>query len=150
VDQTFRTFDTTTEHTIRLSADATGISWMTLRAVYEHNTRVGSGLDEQTLDDIGEQVSLRQFDISDRTSHRFSGLVIVAPGSPLSSNGSAFVGRENRPGAVFGLRSNDTSGVSVGVDYVPASAISASVSYEFDKYTSLQASRQANPGPQFE
>jgi len=30
VDQTFRLFDTTTENTLRLSADATGISWLTL------------------------------------------------------------------------------------------------------------------------
>ena len=67
-----RTFDTTTEDTLRVSADATGLSWLTLRAVYERAKRVGSGLDEQALDDIGEQVSLRQFDISDRAAAAFS------------------------------------------------------------------------------
>ena len=44
IDQTFRTFDTTTENTRALSADATGISWLMLRAVYEHAKRVGNGL----------------------------------------------------------------------------------------------------------
>jgi MtrB/PioB family decaheme-associated outer membrane protein len=149
VDQTFRLFDTTTENTIRLSADATGVRWLTVRAVYEHGKRVGSGFDEQTLDDIGEQVSLRQFDISDRNSNRFSGILIVNPTSELSFNATAFVGREDRPGAVFGLRSNDNTGASVGVDYVPSDAVSAGLSYEYENYAALQASRQANPGPQF-
>ncbi len=149
VDQSFRSFDTSTENTLRLSADATGINWLTVRAVYEHGKRVGSGFDEQTLDDIGEQVSLRQFDISDRNSDRFSGIFIVSPLSQLSLNWTAFVGREDRPGAVFGLRSNNNTGFSAGFDYVPGNAVSAGVSYEYEKYTSLQASRQANPGVQF-
>lgn len=149
VDQTFRVFDTTTENTFRVSADATGINWLTLRAIYEHGKRVGSGLDEQTLDDIGEQVSLRQFDISDRSSDRFSGILIVTPISQLSLNGTAAVGREDRPGAVFGLRSNNNNSVSAGFDYVPNNSVSAGMSYQYEKYTALQASRQANPGAQF-
>jgi MtrB/PioB family decaheme-associated outer membrane protein len=150
INQTFRTFDTTTEDTLRLSADATGMSWLTLRAVYEHGKRVGSGLDEQTLDDIGEQVSLRQFDISDRSSDRFSGIVQVIPFSALSFNATVSVGREDRPGSVFGLRSNDNHAYSLGVDYVPRDAVSIGLSYEYEKYDALQASRQANPGVQFD
>src|SRR4029079_3247385 len=34
IDQTFRTFDTTTENTVRLSADMNGVGWLTVRAVY--------------------------------------------------------------------------------------------------------------------
>ncbi len=150
VDETFRTFDTTTTNTLRLSADATGISWLTVRAVYEHAKRVGTGLDEQTLDDIGEQVSLRQFDISDLTSDRFSGIVVLTPFSQLSFNGTASVGREDRPGTVFGLRSNDNSGFSAGFDYVPSKSVSAGLSYDYERYTALQASREANPGAQFD
>jgi MtrB/PioB family decaheme-associated outer membrane protein len=149
VDQTFRTFDTTTENTVRLSADATGVQWLTVRAVYEHAQRAGSGLDEQTLDDIGEQVSLRQFDISDRNSNRFSGIVIVTPVPSVSFNATAFVGREDRPGTVFGLRSNDNTGGSIGFDFIPSNAVSVGASYEYETYSALQASRQANPGPQF-
>src|SRR5207248_226757 len=107
IDQTFRSFDTTTEDIVRLSADASGVSWLTVRGVYEHGKRVGSGFDEQALDDIGEQVSLRQFDISDRTSNRFSAIAQVMPLSQLSVNGSFSLGNEDRPGAGFGLRSND-------------------------------------------
>jgi MtrB/PioB family decaheme-associated outer membrane protein len=149
INETFRTFDTTTEDTVRVSADATGVQWLTLRAVYEHARRVGSGLDAQVLDDIGEQVSLRQFDISDRNSDRFSGIVQLIPRSSLSFNATASAGREDRPGTVFGLRSNTNHTYSAGVDFVPRAAISMGLSYDYEKYDALQASRQASPGPQF-
>jgi len=149
LNQTFRTFDTTTENTVRLSADATGVSWLTLRGVYEHAKRVGTGFDEQTLDDIGEQISLRQFDISDRNTDRFSAIVQMMPTSSLSFNGTVSAGREDRPETVFGLRSNDSRGYSVGMDFVPRDAVSFGMSYEFERYSAVQASRQANPGPQF-
>src|SRR5262249_8409237 len=84
LSQTFRTFDTQHEDWLRLSADATGIHMMTLRAVYEFSNRNGTGLDEQSLDDVGEQTSLRQFDISNRKTNRFSAIVIAQPNSNLS------------------------------------------------------------------
>lgn len=149
LDQTFRSFDTVTEDTLRLSADATGFSWLTLRGVFEHAKRVGTGLDEGALDDVGEQVSLRQFDISDRTSDRVSTIVQVMPVAEVSFNATASIGREDRPGAVFGLRSNDNNAYSVGVDVVPRSAVSLGLNYEREKYDTLQNSRQANPGVQF-
>jgi len=135
---------------VRFSYDASGISWLMLRAVYEHGKRTGSGLDEQALDDIGEQVSLRQFDISDRTFNRTSLVAQVTPVSSFSVNGSVTASDEDRPGTVFGLRSNDGRSYSIGVDYVPRPSISVGAEYTWEKYTSLQASRQANPGPQFD
>jgi MtrB/PioB family decaheme-associated outer membrane protein len=150
IEQTFRFVDTTTENTVRVSADASGINWLMLRAVYEHGKRTGSGFDEQALDDIGEQVSLRQFDISDRTSNRASLIAQVTPVSSFSLNGSVSAGNEDRPGTGFGLRSNDNRSYSVGVDYVPRPQVSVGAQYTREKYTSLQASRQANPGAQFD
>jgi MtrB/PioB family decaheme-associated outer membrane protein len=149
IDQTFRTFDSTTENRLRLSVDATAIRGITLRGVYEYAKRTGSGLDEQSLDDIGEQVSLRQFDISDFSQHRFSAIAMYTL-SQLSFNGTVSVGRDDRPGDVFGLRSSDSNGVGVGVDYVPSKAVSMGATYQYEKYTALSASRQANPGPQFD
>ena len=113
-------------------------------------TRVGTGVDEQSLDDIGEQTSLRQFDISDRTVNRFSAMVIGSPISSLSLNGTAFVGRDTRPDSGFGLLSNDTNGFAAGFDYVPNNTASVGASYQYERYTSLQKSRQADPGPQFD
>jgi MtrB/PioB family decaheme-associated outer membrane protein len=149
IDQTFRFFDTTTENTLRVSADTSGLSWLMLRVVYEHAKRTGSGFDEQALDDIGEQVSLRQFDISDRTSNRVSLVTQVTPVSSFSVNGSVSASNEDRPGTGFGLRSNDGRSYEIGADYVPRPSMSVGASYTWEKYTSLQASRQANPGAQF-
>jgi hypothetical protein len=150
MNETFRTFDSTTTNTVRLSADATGIRWLTVRGVYEYARRTGTGLDEQSLDDIGEQTSLRQFDIANQNTNRFSAIVIAMPAPSLSINGSGFVGRVTLPSSGFGLLNNDTNGVSVGFDYVPGTAVSMGASYQYERYTSLQKSRQANPGVQFD
>src|SRR5262249_15883972 len=72
------------------------------------------------------------------------------PTSSLSFNGTASVGSEDRPGAVFGLRSNDNHAFSAGFDFVPRESVSLGASYEYEKYDALQASRQANPGAQFD
>jgi hypothetical protein len=150
VEQDFRTFDTTTENTLRLSADLTGVGWLTVRGVYEHAKRTGTGLDEQSLDDIGEQVSLRQFDISDRDVDRFSAIVMVMPSSSTSITTTGFVGRDTRPASGFGLLENNTNGVSIGFDYVPTMKVSLGALYQYEHYTALQKSRQANPGVQFD
>jgi MtrB/PioB family decaheme-associated outer membrane protein len=150
VGQTFRSFDTTTEDTVRLSVDASRLSWLMLRAVYEHAKRLGNGFDEQALDDIGEQTSLRQFDMSDRVANRVSLVAQVTPVSAFSINGTISGGTEDRGQQVFGLRSNDGRTYAAGFDYVPAPAISLGMLYTWEHYTSLQASRQANPGPQFD
>jgi MtrB/PioB family decaheme-associated outer membrane protein len=149
LNQTFRFYDTTTEDTARLSADLTGLNWLTLRGLYEHGRRVGSGFDEQALDDIGEQVSLRQFDLSNRNSDRVSAIVQVMPASVWSVNGSLSAGREKRPGNAFGLRSNNNHAYSVGADFAPRDTVSFGLSYDDETYATLQASRQANPGVQF-
>jgi MtrB/PioB family decaheme-associated outer membrane protein len=150
VDETFRTFDTTAEDTGRVSADLTGLPYVSVRAVYEHGKRVGSGLDEQALDDIGEQVSLRQFDISNRVTDRFSTIVQAMPLSTVSVTFTGSVGREDRPDTGFGLLSNDNHAVSFGVDYVPRDSISMGIEYQIERYDTLQQSRQANPGPEFD
>lgn len=150
IEQTFREFDTTAENTVRLSADTMGLSWVSLRAVYEHAKRTGSGFDEQSLDDTGEQISLRRFDISDRSSNRVSFIAQVTPVPAFSVNGLISAGNEDRGATVFGLRSNDNRGYQIGFDFVPTPAVSLGASYERERYSSLQASRQANPGVQFD
>ncbi len=150
VDETFRTFDTTTQNTLRLSVDTNAVRAVTLRGVYEYSKRIGTGLDEQSLDDIGEQASLRQFDISDFTSNRFSAIVVARLGSNLSFNGTGFVGDDNRPNTGFGLLSHNVGGVAFGFDYIPSDAVSVGASYQYESYAALQKSRQANPGDQFD
>ena len=150
VDRSFRLFETTKEHTFRASIDSTGNHIVTLRGVYEHSTRTGAGLDEEVLDDIGEQISLRQFDISNRTRNRFSTILQVMPIAQLGLNATIGLGKDDRPDADFGLQEAQTRFYSVGLDAAPSDTVSASLTWGFDKYTSLQRSRQANPGVQFD
>jgi MtrB/PioB family decaheme-associated outer membrane protein len=150
IDRTFRLFEKTTEHIVRVSADTAHSAWLSLRAAYEHGKRTGSGLDEEVLDDIGEQVSLRQFDISDRLTDRVSALAQLMPTGALAFNVTAVLGREDRSDAPFGLRSNDNYAIGFGFDVVPGDQVSLGASYLFERFTALQASRQANPGPQFD
>ena len=147
VDRTFRIVENTTEDIGRVSVDLTGMSWLTVRGVFEHGKRRGSPVDELELLAIGEQPTLRQFDISDRDQDRFSALVVVTPVSPFSLNFSASTGRQEYPGTNFGLRNNDNHIYTVGFDFVPTDHVSLGASYSFEKYTALQASRTANPLP---
>jgi MtrB/PioB family decaheme-associated outer membrane protein len=147
VDRTFRIVEKTTEDTYRASADATGLKWVTVRGVYEHSERTGSQVDPLELLSIGEQPTLRQFDISDRTKDRFSTVFQVTPFSMVSFNATAAVGKEDYPGTNFGLRSNDNWVYEAGVDFVPVESVTFGVSYGYEEYRALQASRTANPLP---
>jgi hypothetical protein len=144
---TDRYIEKSAEDTGRLSVDLTGIGWLTVRGIYEHGQRRGSGLDLQTLIEIGEQPSLRQFDIADRNRDSVRGIVTVMPVAQFSINASAGIGSEEYPGTNFGLRNNDNHVYSLGFDFVPIESISMGVTYGYEKYTALQGSRTANPLP---
>jgi MtrB/PioB family decaheme-associated outer membrane protein len=142
-----RFVEASTEETGRLSVDLTNVGWLTLRGVFEHSKRVGTAIDPAEMLAIGEQPSLRQFDIADRNKDSFRGIVQIMPVSMFSVNASAGVGKEDYPGAYFGLRNNDNHVYSVGFDFVPVDSVSAGITYGYEKYTALQASRTANPLP---
>ena len=148
-DRTFRLFEETTDRTLRASIDSAGLPWGSLRLQYDHAVRTGSGLDEQVLSDIGEQVSLRQFDIADRTRDRVSAIVQVVPVDVLALNASVAVGNENRPEESFGLQDNGLRAYTVSLDLAPGERIGGSLSYGIERYRTNQRSRQANPGAQF-
>jgi MtrB/PioB family decaheme-associated outer membrane protein len=147
VDRTYRVVEKTTEDIARASVDLTGLGWLTVRGVFEHAKRVGSAVDGLELLAIGEQPSLRQYDISDRNQDRFNVIAQVTPVSSFSVNGSVGIGRQEYPGTNFGLRNNDNHVYSVGFDFVPSDRVSLGASYGYEKYTALQASRTANPLP---
>jgi len=149
-DRTFRFLEETTEHTLRASIDSTALAWGSLRLQYEHSERTGDGLDEEVLGDIGEQVSLRQFDISNRRRDRVTAIVQVLPTDTLGFSGSVGIGEDHRPDAAFGLQDNNLRSYTVGVDLTPRETVMIGATYGFENYSTLQRSRQANPGPQFE
>jgi len=127
--------------------DLTNVTWLTVRGIFERSKRVGEGLNIEELIAIGEQPSLRQFDISDRNKDSFRGIVTVMPVSEFSVNASAGIGTETYPGTNFGLRNNDNHVYSLGADFAPIDKISMGITYGYEKYTALQGSRTANPLP---
>ena len=147
MDRTHRIVEKTTEDIGRASVDLTGLGWLTVRGVFEHSKRVGSAVDTLELLSIGEQPSLRQYDISDRNQNRFNAIVQITPLSQFSVNASAGIGTQEYPGTNFGLRNNDNHVYSVGFDFVPSDRVSLGASYGYEKYTALQVSRTANPLP---
>jgi len=142
-----RMIEKSVEDTGRVSLDLTNVSWLTVRGIFERSKRVGEGLNIEELIAIGEQPSLRQFDIADRNKDSFRAIVTVMPVAQFSVNGSAGIGREEYPGTNFGLRNNDNNVYSLGVDFAPIDKISMGVTYGYEKYTALQGSRTANPLP---
>jgi MtrB/PioB family decaheme-associated outer membrane protein len=145
--RTHRYVETTTDHQVRASVDSTGLSWGSLRLQYDHSLRTGTGLDEQVFEEINEQISLRQFDIANRSRDRLSAIVQYLPLASLGVSGTASLGRERRPDSEFGLQDNDVHSLSFGIDYSAERRVTAGVSYGFDRYRTLQRSRQANPPP---
>jgi MtrB/PioB family decaheme-associated outer membrane protein len=148
-DRSYRFFENTTDHVARASVDTTGLGWLTLRGLYEHAKRTGSGFDEIAFSEISEQISLRQFDISDRVRDRVSAIVQAAPSGIVGLTGTIGFGRDDRPDQFFGLLDNHHRFYTVAVDLTPSETVSAEASYGRERYDTLQRSRQADPGPQF-
>lgn len=149
-DRQYRYVERTNDHILRASVDSTSLSRVMMRVQYEHAERTGDGLDEQVLSEISEQISLRQFDISDRTRDRVSAVFQVMPVDTLGVTATVGAGRDDRPDEFFGLLDNNHLFYTVAVDLTPSDAVSATLSYGRENYDTRQRSRQANPGPQFD
>ncbi len=150
VDRNFRQFATTTDQTVKASYDVTSLTFLTVRAQYLHAKRTGSGLDEDALIDAGEQTSLRQFDIADRIRNQGTLLLLATPASFVSVNVSAGGGKDDRPEGQMGLADATFQTYTAEADFTPRDHVTFGISYGFERYTSLQNSRQANPGAQFD
>ena len=149
IDRTHRYVEVTRENTIRAAVDLAGNQYVSLRAGFEHSERTGTGLDEQVLDEINEQASLRQFDISNRNRNRVSTILQVTPIQQLGLSATIATGSDHRPDAAFGLQHLDNRTYAFGFDYVPREGTSMGLTYGYEDYKSKQMSRQASPGIQF-
>jgi MtrB/PioB family decaheme-associated outer membrane protein len=152
VDRTFRWIDTTTEDVARASVDLTGISWVTVRGVYEHSKRAGdNSVTTEELLAESQQPGQGMYDISNRNRDRFSAIVTVTPIAMFSVTGSAATGKDTYPAGPgitaenqFGLLNNDNHVYSIGFDLVPVeNKVILGATYGYEKYTALQQSRYA-------
>lgn len=147
-DRTFRIFERTTENTYRASID-TVWTVFTLRGIVERAERRGSGFDEHALAEAGEQPELRHYDVADRDRRRVTGLVQITPAKAIALSGSVAVGGDDYTNSGFGLRDNDNRTYSMTLDLSPLQRVGATATYSKERYTALQSSRTASPGPQF-
>jgi MtrB/PioB family decaheme-associated outer membrane protein len=147
--RTFRQFERTNDNTLRVSLDTTGVSWLMFRAQYDYSKRTGTGLDEQVFDAESEGAAeARQFDISDRNRNRVAIITSFMPNDMVTFGVSGGYVKDDRPGRLFGLETQDGKFVSLSVDIAPMPKVDVFAEYGYEKYTSLQKSRQANPGSQ--
>jgi hypothetical protein len=143
-----RTFESTNEHVLQLKADAIGSQWVTFRAHYELGSRSGSGLDQQSLTQIGEYPNMRHYDLANRSRNRFVGQIDVTPNDALLLSASAGIGGDDFDDSDFGLHESTFRNVSVAADYQFPQGLVLGTSYNYERYTGLQRSRSATPGAQ--
>jgi MtrB/PioB family decaheme-associated outer membrane protein len=150
-ERTHRIFESTTDHTFRLTFDTLSQRWFSLRSKFEHAQRRGKGIEqgEELLASIGEQPGMRHFDIASRDRDRFTVIGSITPSNVVSANVSFAVGADDFAESEFGLRDNSHQVYAVGGDYLPHERVTLGASYSYEDYNALQRSRQANPGVQF-
>jgi MtrB/PioB family decaheme-associated outer membrane protein len=151
-DYTYRIFEGSTTNTGRITFDTTGSSWLALHGRYEHSERRGRGLDPSDLVAIGEQTTLQTFDIADRNEDVGTLTASLLLGSRVTVNLSGGGGKDTYPvnalSTGFGLASATYTTYAIGVAANPTDDISLSLSYDLNRYTTLQDSRSASPGVQ--
>ena len=124
--------------------------WFTLRSKYEHAQRRGKDLDEALLSSIGEQPTLRQYDVANRDRDRVTLIGSVTPTGSLMTSLTVAAGKDDYLQSLFGLRDNTHRVYGAGADYVVNDNVGFGLSYSYERYQALQRSRQANPGVQFD
>jgi MtrB/PioB family decaheme-associated outer membrane protein len=142
----FRTFESTGENVFRLSADAVGNEWVTFRANWDHGGRSGSGLNEDLLREIGEQPTLRYYDLANRTRNRFTGQVDITPNDVWAFGATVGTGKDDYDDTQFGLTESTFRLFSINADYRHANGFGAGASYNYERYFGAQRSRSASPG----
>jgi MtrB/PioB family decaheme-associated outer membrane protein len=141
-----RIFESTNENVLQLKADAVGTQWATFRAHYEYGSRSGSGLDEASLSQIGEQPQMRHYDLANRTRNRFVGQVDLVPNDALMFSVSGGVGTDDFDDSYFGLQENAFRTFSLSADYTAPRGIGVGATYNYERYSGFQQSRSASPG----
>ncbi|HVL69834.1 MAG TPA: MtrB/PioB family decaheme-associated outer membrane protein [Vicinamibacterales bacterium] len=146
-DRTYRIFEETTENVWRATVDTRGNQYVSFRAKYEHAKREGSGFDLHLLEEVGEQPTMRHYDVADRKRVRLSGMLTVTPVQWLSVNGSVSDGNDDYTSTGFGLRDNDNRAYSVGLDLVPVNTVTFGVNYGSERYTAQHWARSISQAP---
>jgi MtrB/PioB family decaheme-associated outer membrane protein len=138
-----RLWEQTEENVFRVSLDTTGNQYFSLRGLYEDRQRQGDGFEAEALAEVGELAGMRHFDIADRDRRRFTLIANAMPSSIIALTATAGVGRDEYPDSPHGLQSYDSDQYSAGVSIAPDDRYDLFASYGWERYRSLQRSRNA-------
>ena len=148
-DRTHRIFESTVDNAFRVKLDSLSTGTLSVRTMYEYSQRRGDGFDVGLLTGASEQPGMRHFDLAERNRNRFTLVSSYMPVANWAINLSTGIGRDDYLNSEFGLRDNNHNIFGIGVDGTPTERVSLGASYSYEDYSSLQRSRQANPGVQF-
>ena len=79
--RTGRAFSDMRDYTLRAALDTLGSQYVTVRASFDHTTRIGAGFSEASIEEGGAQPGLRFFDEADRDRNRGALLFVLTPNS---------------------------------------------------------------------
>jgi len=138
-----RIYGDTDEDVFTLTADAVTLPWGSVRAQAEFSDRTGSGLDEASLVQIGEQPKLRHYDVANRQRRKFTGQLDLFPSDVWSLSVNAGVGNDDYDDSYFGLQESSFRVAGVALDFQRPNGLGAGASYSYERYAGFQVSRSA-------
>lgn len=142
-DYQHRLWEQTGENVFRVSVDTTGHQRFGLRALYEDRSRSGDGFEAGALEEVGELIGMRHFDIADRDRRRLTLIANAYPSGIVGLTASAGVGRDEYPDSPHGLLHFDSDQYSLGFNISPDAPYDLFASYGWERYDSAQRSRNA-------
>ena len=148
-NRTGRAHNDMRDQALRLTWDATGFQYLSVRAGYERVWRKGFGFSEMALEEGGAQPGLRFYDEANLNRDRVNIVATLMPMDTVDVTASLVYGKDayGGPGAEFGLLDNKNTSFTIGVNFTPMATLDCGASYGRDKYTAFQKSRNANPPP---
>ena len=142
-----RAFSDMRDYTLRASVDTLGNRFVTVRASFDHTTRIGAGFSEASLEEGGLQPGLRFYDEADRDRDRGALLFVVTPASNMDVTFQMTAGRDiyKGEGHQFGLLDNNNQSYNIGASVSPIMTVTIGANYGREIFSSLQSARNANP-----
>lgn len=147
INREHRSFGNITDYTFRVAYDTYKSDLLTIRAVAEKTSRVGAGFSEEYIEETGSQPGTAFYDEADMARKKGTLNLTLTPtakfdvGASLSKGKDEFNGVEHE----FGLMDNANDSYNFNVNLYPTKKVTLSAAYGYDKYTSLQTARNANP-----
>jgi len=137
------------DNTFKVTLDATGNQYVTLRFGYEMTARKGYGFSEMAIEEGGAQPGLRFYDEADRDRNRFNVQAAFMASDKMDVTASIgyIKDKYKGPGMEFGLLDNKNTTYNVGVNFMPSAEMTFGMNYGHDTMNAFQMSRNANPAP---